>query len=103
MATPRAWRNGKRAGFRCPCSKELVGSSPSARTVSEDVYVLRSSTNNDDAGKTGAPPRDNGKPTAARRPLTKANVLARNGGGAAIAAEYRFELVAAGGVSQVNV
>ena len=28
----RAWRNGRRDGFRCHCSKERVGSSPSART-----------------------------------------------------------------------
>jgi hypothetical protein len=28
----RAWRNGKRAGFRCRCSRELEGSSPSVRT-----------------------------------------------------------------------
>lgn len=28
----RAWRNGRRAVFRCPCSKERGGSSPSART-----------------------------------------------------------------------
>jgi hypothetical protein len=29
----RAWRNGSRAGFRCPCSKERGGSNPPARTI----------------------------------------------------------------------
>lgn len=28
----RAWRNGRRAVFRCPCSKERGGSNPPART-----------------------------------------------------------------------
>lgn len=32
IGTLRAWRNGRRAVFRCPCSKERGGSSPSART-----------------------------------------------------------------------
>jgi hypothetical protein len=31
---------GNRAGFRCPCSKELEGSSPSARTHAAAVFSL---------------------------------------------------------------
>jgi hypothetical protein len=31
---------GNRAGFRCPCSKELEGSSPSARTDDWAVFAL---------------------------------------------------------------
>jgi hypothetical protein len=30
---------GNRAGFRCPCSKELEGSSPSARTDAVVVFT----------------------------------------------------------------
>lgn len=39
ISTLRAWRNGIRAGFRCPCSKEREGSSPSARTLSVEALA----------------------------------------------------------------
>ena len=49
----RAWRNGSRAGFRCPCSKERVGSSPSARTQLHLPHNVARAT--DTAERLGAP------------------------------------------------
>ena len=39
IGTLRAWRNGIRAGFRCRCSKEHEGSTPSARTPVLRVFT----------------------------------------------------------------